>query len=363
MNLRSLSERIVWKKHHKKYIEIILFPLFLFSLLYRGIVQTRYWLYQRGTLQSKGLPCKVISVGNVSLGGSGKTPTTHYIAELLRGNTFRVAVLSRGYKSKKSGRTNLISDGSHILLNPREAGDEPYMLAKKLNGVPVLTSKDRYRGGEYAIERFGTNVLILDDGFQHIRLKRDLDILLVDSRIVLGNHYLFPRGALREPLGNLERADAVLVMNAKDVDEGRKLGHTIRNIKENAEIFYGHFQPKHLVDAFGERKELDYLKGKRVLALSGIANPGYFNVSLRDLGATVAEELAFPDHHWYSTRDYRRIEDISKKVNFVVTTEKDMVRMDSSFFGNVKTFALSIELCLDREREFREFLLTKLRET
>lgn len=360
MSLRNLFERIIWKRHDKKYIEIILFPLSLLSLLYRGIIQTRYWLYQRGIFELKKLPCKVISVGNISLGGSGKTPTTHYIARLLRENNFQAAIVSRGYKSKGNGKINLVSDGNQVLLNPRDSGDEPYMLAKKLHGIPVLTSKDRYQGGKYAIERFSSNVLILDDGFQHIRLKRDIDILLVDSYIVSGDNYIFPRGVLREPLKNLRRANIFLITRVKSPEESRELKHKIRSIKKDAEIFCGYFQEKCLIDPLGERKGIDYLKGKRVLAFSGIANPEYFTASLIKLGAVVAEELIFPDHHWYSSKDYKRIQEISRNVNFAVTTEKDMVKIDSSFFSNVKTFALSIELCLDKEAEFKEFVLKKV---
>ncbi|MBI4618817.1 MAG: tetraacyldisaccharide 4'-kinase [Desulfobacterales bacterium] len=359
MNLRSFFERIIWQRHDKKYVEVILFPLSLFSLLYRGVVQTRYCLYQRGILRSKKLPCKIISVGNISLGGSGKTPTTHYIAKLLKENGFRVGIVSRGYRSKRTGKVSLISNGDDIILSSIEAGDEPYMLAKKLKGIPVLTSKDRYQGGRYAIEHFNSNVLILDDGFQHIRLQRDIDILLLDSRTISGNNYLFPRGVLREPLGNLKRADVFLVTRAKS-DEQRELTHTIRSIKKDSEIFYGYFQAKHLIDPFGERKGLDCLKGKRVLSFSGIANPEHFTTLLEELGAIVVKELIFPDHHWYSSIDYKRIEENSREVNFALTTEKDMVKIHSSFFSNVKTFALEIELRLEKEEEFKDFLLRRV---
>jgi tetraacyldisaccharide 4'-kinase len=360
MNLRSFFERIIWQRHNKKYIEVILFPFFLLSLLYRGVVQTRHWLYQRGILRSKKLPCKIISVGNISLGGSGKTPTTHYIAKLLKENGFRVGIVSRGYRGKVTGKVNLISNGDNVLFSPMNAGDEPYMLAKKLKGIPVLTSKDRYQGGRYAIEHFNSSVLILDDGFQHIRLKRDIDILLLDSRIMSGSNYLFPRGALREPLINMKRADVFLVTRAKNLDEQRELAHIIRSFKKDAEIFFGYFQAKHLVDPFGEKKSLGYLKGKKVLAFCGIANPEHFTTSLKELGAIVAKELIFPDHHWYSSVDYKRIEENSREVNFAVTTEKDMVKIDDSFLSNLKTFALSIELRLEGEEEFKDFLLRRV---
>ncbi|MFH2012915.1 MAG: tetraacyldisaccharide 4'-kinase [Pseudomonadota bacterium] len=360
MNLKNFFEGIIWQRYDKKYIGIILFPLFLISLLYRSVVQTRCWLYSRGIFRAKKLPCKIISIGNISLGGSGKTPTTHYIAKLLKENGFKAAILSRGYKGRVNGKVNVVSEGDNILLSPREAGDEPYMLAKKLSNVPVLTCKDRYQGGKYAVERFNSTVLILDDGFQHISLKRDIDVLLLDSRIISKNNYLFPRGLLREPLENLKRADVFLVTRAKSIDEQRELTHTIKNIKKDAEFFFGYFQAKHLIDPSGAKKELDYLKGKRVLAFSGIANPEYFASSLKELGAFVVEELIFPDHHWYSSTDHKKIEEISGEINFVVTTEKDMVKLDNSFLNNVKIFALSIELHLDKEEEFKDFLLRRI---
>ena len=362
MNLRTLSERIIYGRHDKKYIEILLFPLLLASLLYRCAVQLRYRLYKRGIFQSKELPCKVISVGNISLGGSGKTPTTHYIANLLKENQIRVAVLSRGYKSKANNSTNIVSDGNRVLLSPMEAGDEPYMLAKRLNGIPVLTSKDRYHIGKYAIEYFKSMVLILDDGFQHIRLKRDLDILLIDSNTLNNRNYLFPRGILREPVKSIKRADICLITKVKDENEYENLSRKIRDIKEGAKIFYGYFKAEGLIDSNGENKGLDYLRGKRVLAFSGIANPQHFIALLKEQGATVVEELIFPDHHWYSSDDYNKIERISKALDFSVTTEKDIMKMDSSFFHKVKAFALTIGLCIDREEEFKASLLSRVLE-
>ncbi len=362
MSLRTFSERIIYGRHDKKYIEILLFPLLLISLLYKCGVQLRSWLYQRGIFQSKELPCKVISVGNISLGGSGKTPTTQYIANLLKENHIRVAVLSRGYKSKGNNRINLVSDGNRVLLTPKEAGDEPYMLAKRLNGVPVLTSKDRYHLGKYAIEHFKSRALILDDGFQHIGLKRDLDILLIGSNTINGRNYLFPRGILREPIKSVKRADLYLITKVKDRDEYEKLSRITRDMKEDAKVFYGYFKAEGLIDSCGGKKGLDYLNGKRVLAFSGIANPQYFTALLKEQGAIVVKELIFPDHHWYSSNDYKKIERTSKEVDFSVTTEKDIMKMDSSFFHKVKAFALTIGLCIDREEDFKAFLLSRVLE-
>ncbi|MDY7030649.1 MAG: tetraacyldisaccharide 4'-kinase [Thermodesulfobacteriota bacterium] len=340
---------------------VIQIPLFPLSLLYRIIVQTRCLFYKRNVLQLKQLPCRVISVGNISLGGSGKTPTTHYIAQLLHDQGFQVAVLSRGYKGKARNKINLVSNGHEIFLNPRDSGDEPYMLATKLNGVPVLTSKDRFKTGKYAIEHFGSSILILDDGFQHIQLKRDLDILLLDSQVMAGNTYLFPRGILREPLKNMKRADLFLVTRSKDPRQNRELETTIKEIKEDAMIFYGNFQPKCLINPFGETIGLNSLKDKRVLAFSGIAHPEYFTASLNELGATVVQELAFTDHHWYSHKDYEKIRRISREVDITVTTEKDMVKIDNSFLRDVKVCALRIKLFINREEAFRQFLLERVR--
>ncbi|MDY6855204.1 MAG: tetraacyldisaccharide 4'-kinase [Thermodesulfobacteriota bacterium] len=360
MSLRTFSERIIYGRYEKKYIEILLIPLLLISLLYKCGVQLRYWLYKRGIFRSKELPCEVISIGNISLGGSGKTPTTYYIANLLKENQIRVAVLSRGYKSKANNRINLVSDGNRVLLSPMQAGDEPYMLAKRLNGVPVLTSKDRYHMGKYAIKHFKSSALILDDGFQHIGLKRDMDILLIDPNTLNGQNYLFPRGILREPIKSIKRADLYLITKVKDENEYEKLSRKIRDIKEDAKTFYVYFKAEDLIDSNGENKGLDYLKDKRVLAFSGIANPQHFIALLKEQGAIVVEELIFPDHHWYSSDDYKKIERISKQLDFSVTTEKDIMKMGSSFFHKVKAFALTIGLCIDREEDFKASLLSKV---
>ena len=317
-------------------------------------------LFRKGLFESRKLPCSVISVGNITLGGSGKTPTVHYISQLLRANNLRVAVLSRGYKGKGGNKINIVSDEHRVLLSPEVSGDEPYMLAKKLNGTPVLTSKNRFTLGEYALKHFNSNVLILDDGFQHVRLKRDMDLVLLDTGIISSHNRLFPRGILREPLKNLKRADAFIITRVNNQKDYNMMSRAIKRITENAAIFFGDFQVKHLLDPSGQDKGLGYLKGKRVLAFSGIANPKYFSLSLQELGAIVVEELVFPDHHWYSAKDWDRIGRLSEKVDFAVTTEKDMVKIEKTFFDNIETLALSIELCLDREEEFRGFLLERI---
>ena len=166
MNLWNLIEGIIYDRHKTKCLgTIVKIPLSCISLIYRVVVQIRCRLYEKGIFQTKELPCGVISIGNISLGGSGKTPVTHYMADLLHRRGFQVAVLSRGYKGNAKERINLVSDGRTIFLNPKESGDEPYMLASKLNGVPILTSKDRFSIGKYASERFGSDILILDDGY------------------------------------------------------------------------------------------------------------------------------------------------------------------------------------------------------
>jgi tetraacyldisaccharide 4'-kinase len=198
----------------KKGKQIFLSPLTLISFFYKQAVILRNRAYHKGLLRTRKLSIPVISIGNLTVGGTGKTPTTIYLARLLQGMGKRVGVLSRGYRGAASGDANVVSDGEKLRLGPGEAGDEPFLIAEKLPGIIVLTGKDRGLAGEYAQKNFLIDVALLDDGFQHIKLKRDLDILLLDGINPLGNGYLLPRGNLREPPESIRRAHLVLVTHA-----------------------------------------------------------------------------------------------------------------------------------------------------
>jgi tetraacyldisaccharide 4'-kinase len=260
----------------------------------------------------------------------------------------RVVIILRGYRGGSTNPT-IVSDGRNVRCEPPEAADEAYLLARHLPGVAVLTGADRYRVGEVALERVDCGVIILDDGFQHLRLHRDLDIVLVDAGNPLGYGRLLPSGLLREPPEALERADIVVVTNA---DAGRDVDPAIRAIRQYAPIApiaKAVHRPVSLIDVRSEeRLGLERLTGQRLLAVSGIANPSRFEATLVQLGAFVAAHHRFPDHHRYAPVDLEIINRAATSVgaSMVVTTEKDMVklsRLDCTRVG-ASLYALSISL-------------------
>jgi len=314
-----------------------LYPL---SLLYGLGVRARLVSYRLGLLRSRSLPVKVVSVGNLTVGGTGKTPVTIFLAEFFKKDGKRVAILSRGYKGGARG-PSVVSDGFDILMGPREAGDEPYLMASRLPGVPVVVCPDRVRGGEFIMERFSPNVLLLDDAFQHLRLERDINIVLLDSREGFGNGYMLPRGTLREPVSALKRADFAMIKG------GAPVGRTWETLHEYSIPYIPFaYRAERLYNiASGEELPLASLLGQKVLAVSGIARPESFKESLACLGAQVAESMDFPDHHSYTEADARGME--QRRAEMIVTTEKDAVKLK----GLVKTlpvFALKVEVDIDQ---------------
>ncbi len=297
--------------------------LYLLSLVNYLIQQTRGLLYKGGILKTKILGCRVISIGNITMGGTGKTPAVEMVANLLKNKGFKVAVLSRGYKGRSRERINLVSDGNKILLKPPYIGEEAYMLAKRLKDIPILTGKDRYLLGRYAEDRFGIEVAILDDGYQHIKLYRDLNILLIDAANPFGNNMLFPRGILREPLSNTDRADIVLMTrcyNPKDPDASL-IGE---RLKKDIPVFRSRHAATGCVDLnSGEERDISILKGKRILAFCGIGSPDSFRDIIIKAGGNIVRFLTYPDHHIYSDSNIRDIKENRGDVDMILTTEKD----------------------------------------
>ncbi|MBI5561227.1 MAG: tetraacyldisaccharide 4'-kinase, partial [Deltaproteobacteria bacterium] len=303
-----------------------------------------------GILKKEELPCRVISVGNITAGGSGKTPMVIFLAKRLREKGLKVLVLSRGYKRKGRG-VAAVSDGERTLVSPEEAGDEPYLMAERLIGVPVIVGKDRVISGLRAFERFSPDVIILDDGFQHIRLKRDIDILLLDSKRWFGSGYLLPRGPLREPLDGMKRADIIMI-------KGGKAGHALEGVEKPCFGFV--YRPAGLYDSDGRELDIKGLKGKRVSALCAIANPDSFLETLKGCGAIVVSAINFPDHHWYAPADMERIRKEAGDAELIVTTEKDYVRLKSRPIGGMPVVTLAIEVSLGKKERFLEIIEEKL---
>lgn len=309
-----------------------------FSTLYGVAVKTRSRWYAGRILRMHTLPCRVISVGNLAVGGTGKTPVTIYLARLIRRLGAPVAILSRGYGGGAEKSGGVVSDGRRILLNAAEAGDEPYLMARLLPDVPVLVGSDRYRSGMTAIQRFGVRVVILDDGFQHLRLARDLDIVLLDASHPLGNGRLLPRGTLREPVKALARADLVIMTRTGGVAPHQPA--ELAGLLWGRPVFYTNHRPviRQIVTAgtpcgiaaaLGAGEGLHYrLDNKKVAAFAGLANPASFWHSIRVLGGEPLQTQAFGDHY-----NYRRSElevlaatAVSHGLDCLVTSAKDFMR-------------------------------------
>ena len=317
------------------------------SYLFSGIVQLRLWLYRNRILRDQPLGCLVVVVGNLTVGGTGKTPIVEKFARALHERGRKVAILSRGYKSKappiwkkwwfwlnhtEDAPPRIVSDGRTVLLDSEVAGDEPFMLARNLPGVVVLVDKDRVKAGAYAIKEFGCDTLVLDDGFQYLPLKGRLNLLLVDKTNPFGNGYLLPRGILREPIKHLKRASYVFLTKSKGVRDD-ELEAMIHRFNPEAEIIECAHKPQYLQRlGHAERLPLAALAGKRVGAFSGIAAPESFEAFLRETGAKLGFTRRFLDHHRFTSDDLATVfaEAVAANVELLITTEKDAVRLDPS---------------------------------
>lgn len=359
MTIRTLVERMLYSRQSEESLcrRFLLLPLTLISLLYHFLVCSRHLLYKTGVLKSYAIPCRVISVGNITLGGTGKTPTVIYLAQLFKKQGMKTAVLSRGYKGMYSEKVAIVSDGERMILNELDAGDEPSLLSKALPGVPIIIGRDRVLTGRYVTERFSSEIVILDDGFQHLKLKRDADILLIDLGCGFGNGHLLPRGMLREPLVYMNQAHIFLLTKRTDTKVDKSVEKKITSIKPDAKIFYAHYETRCL-KTFQEKKEidLDYAKGKKALALSAIANPHYFSYLLNQLGISVIEEWALPDHYRYTDKDARNLSQHINRVDFIITTAKDSIKMDERVFGKLPILVLEIMLKIQDEQGFKDVL-------
>jgi len=330
-------------------------PLAIMSFLYGVGVNTRISLLKN---RGKQLPGFVVSVGNITAGGTGKTPVVLMLSRWAKKQGYNVAVLSRGYGGSYSNESDIVTDGKDILLSPDISGDEPWLIANTLNGVPVIVSKNRYLGGIRAHKSFGSNFFILDDGFQHILLKRDMDIVLADAKKPFGNGHLLPWGPLREPLSGLKRADAFVFTRSGDQPSDH--GESYFN---NKPVFRGdHVPDKIILPNKGKEYEPSFIDGKRVIAFSGIGRPASFKESLVNLGAKVVSFKAFGDHYPFSERDMLKIQEDQKTFDgdLLITTEKDWVRIREKA-SNIDSIAyLTIDFVIKSgEENFYKMIKTK----
>jgi len=344
-------DRFLYEKERSVGERMLLFPLYLLSLPYGGAVRVRSLLYSLGLLKTRILPCPVISIGNITVGGTGKTPLVMALAKGLTEKAISVAILSRGYKGKKISEP-VVSDGKTIFLSPEESGDEAFLMARACQGIPVLVGKDRFANGRIALQQFGVKGLLLDDGYQHLSLHRNINILLIDSHIGFGDHTLLPRGILREPLSHLRRTDIFLFTKLENPQTVQPLEKKIREIHPSSQVFHSHYEPVSLLSPNDDEEELYSLKGRKTLALSGIANPVYFSSMLRMCGAKIVGEAIFPDHHSYTPEDLSSVEAKSKRADCIVTTEKDMVKLKQLDIHRLPIRALRVRVKIWEEEEF-----------
>ena len=382
---------------------------FLFAPLswfYAASVQLRNILYTHGVLKARRLPCRVVSVGNIIVGGTGKTPAVIAIAKHFQREGRRVAILLRGYKRRVREKVTIVSDGEKVRASPIESGDEAYMMAKHLRNIPILVGKCRYLAGQVALERFKVDVLILDDGFQHRQLARDVDILTIPATHPFGNpEKLLPAGTLREPLTALRRADLILLTHADTPHTSAHIKKLVKPLAPNTPISESIHQPTHLyplvvgcqlsvltinshidkgvkarVDGQSSKRgllnedlltenrrpvtdncEIKELKGKRILAVCGIGDPDAFVATLIRCAVASVELLAFPDHYVYTETDKQLISTAFQEAaaDLIVTTQKDEQKL--AHFGenwNLPIVVLAVALVItEGDEKFNDVLL------
>lgn len=332
-----------------------LFPLSrLAAGLYGFGVRLRLWLYGSHLLPIRRLPLKVISIGNLAAGGTGKTPHAALVANYFKKKGIKTAVLSRGYRGTKMKQGAIISDGISISGTLEEGGEEPFWLAQKLTGIPVVVGKDRYRSGLLCFQKWQTEWVVLDDGFQHLSLEREIDILLLPGHLPFDSERLLPLGFLREPIKEMRRADMVLITHAERLNfsQREEVAKEIRSRIPSTPIFFSEHKPMSLW-FYSNKKEvpLSWLAGKQVVGFCGLADPESLAFSLKQIGADMVKLVEFPDHHFYREKDKRSLETLSRslKINFLVTTEKDALKLGKWETADLHILVLGIEAeVLDR---------------
>jgi tetraacyldisaccharide 4'-kinase len=361
-------------EHRKgKRAAIVRCLLLALSKVFAVAVKIRRFLYNVRILRDSTLGVQVIAIGNLTVGGTGKTPVVEKFARELQDQGRTVAILSRGYRSKPPPLTRrlinkllfqedttpprIVSDGKSLLLDSETAGDEPYMLASNLKDVIVLVDKDRVKSGRYAIEKFGCDTLLLDDGFQYWKLAgRRRDIVLIDCQAPFGNEFLLPRGTLREPPSHLARANTIFI--TKSNGDTARLRARITKHNPNAGIIECIHHPLYFEDVFtGERHGLEFLKGRKVASLSGIAQPESFERSLIELGAELVYSKRFADHHRFTQQEVLNAMNRSKKRNAdaVITTQKDAVRFPKIDRRDVPILFMRVEIkILSGAKDFQD---------
>ncbi len=342
---RSLADRLVLQL------------LRVVSLFYALAMRTRALAFKNGLFRSYSLGRPVISVGNIVVGGTGKTPMTAWIADYFLRRGKKVVVLTRGYGGSLEGTVAVVSDGVKRILTPKQAGDEPCLLADMLPGLIVVMGSNRYEAGSFAAERFNPDIFILDDGFQHLRLKRDLDIVLLDAGKPFGNGITFPAGFLREPVSSLNRANLV-VFTRSDYDSPPQAAIP----SKTAFLLARHRLTGFRTLAGGKTGSFAELQSRRGLAFAGIAAPEVFFDALEEEGLNLAATLAFPDHTVYGEVEYSALARLrlSSRADYLITTAKDAIKLNYAGGEDARLYVALLEMAfkdvMPLKRELDKFL-------
>lgn len=353
---------VIFEQRRGRLATLVRAALHGLSYGYRLAIKVRRILYDSRLIRDSTLGVQVIAIGNLTVGGTGKTPVVEKFARELKDQGRTVAILSRGYRSKppplsrrfidrllfrrEQTPPRVVSDGTSLLLDSESAGDEPYMLASNLKDVIVLVDKDRVKAGRYAIEKFGCDTLLLDDGFQYWKLRgRRQDVVLVDCQQPFGNQFLLPRGTLREPPSHLARANVIFI--TKSDGNTRLLRERIASLNPRAPVIECVHHPLYFEDVFtGERHAISFIEGRRIAALSGIAQPESFEEGARKLGAEVVYQRRFADHHRFTQKELIDAINRSKKrrAELLITTQKDAVRFPKLDRRDLPIYFMRVEI-------------------
>jgi tetraacyldisaccharide 4'-kinase len=336
------------------------------SPVYSAAMRLRAFLYAQGIFTQHRFPALVISVGNLTLGGTGKTPLVQYITKKLLQYGLKPAILSRGYGGRARARINIVSDGRNILLDAASSGDEPRLLAENLPGVPVLTGNKRTMTGRHAVNKLGANVLVLDDGFQHLRVQRDIDLVLFHADTLLSTNRVLPGGDLREPPTALQRAHGYIITGL--TPDNSKRAQTFQQVLKHQfpdkPIFTAHYQPaavlkKGLAQSVSIIPALEMV-GVPVCGFCGIANPESFEQLLIQGEYNIVGFHTFRDHHPYAKQDIQELSEHARKIGAaaLITTAKDFVKLKPLFPSDVPILSLEIETNIDRA--FDDFLIHRI---
>jgi tetraacyldisaccharide 4'-kinase len=353
---------VIFEQRRGRLASTVRAALHAFSYVYRAAIKLRRILYDTRIVRDTTLGVQVIAIGNLTVGGTGKTPVVEKFARELKDQGRNVAILSRGYRSKppplsrrfidrlllrrEQTPPRVVSDGRSLLLDSESAGDEPFMLASNLKDVIVLVDKDRVKAGRYAIEKFGCDTLLLDDGFQYWKLRgRRQDVVLIDCQQPFGNQFLLPRGTLREPPSHVARAGVIFITKSDGKTQG--LRERLVALNPRAPIIECVHHPLYFEDVFtAEQIGIESIAGKRVAALSGIAQPESFEESLRKLGAKLVYAKRFADHHRFTQQELLNAINRSKKrmADILITTQKDAVRFPKLDRRDLPIFFMRVEI-------------------